>query len=254
MSMKYLGPSLDIHAGGVDNIFPHHENEIAQSETYTGKRFVKYWLHAEHLLVEGEKMAKSKGNFYTLRDLIKRGYDPRAIRFCLASSYYRRPLNFTLNGLEAADSSIQRIEDCRSRVLSIEPTSKEEVILEDIHDAKDRFIGGMDDDLNSPRALSSLFEMIRDVNRHLDSGASISLVEKEAILDLIGSANGVFDFLSSGEEDLPERVMQLIDEREEARAKKDYQRADVLREEIARNGFILEDTPRGVRWKRISSL
>jgi cysteinyl-tRNA synthetase len=250
MSMEYLGEGFDIHAGGVDNIFPHHENEIAQSECYTGGRFVKYWVHCEHLLVEGEKMSKSKGNFYTLRDLVERGFEPRAIRFALASSYYRHPFNFTLKGLEGCRSTLRRIEDFHDRIRDLEPAGDGGGMGELIDRAEAGFVAGMDDDLNSPRGLAALFELVRAVNRHLDAGGAIDADGRERILRFVDRVDRVFDLLPVEEASAPEAVLRMIREREEARKRRDFETADRLRAEIAREGFILEDTPDGVKWRR----
>jgi cysteinyl-tRNA synthetase len=254
MSMKYLGESFDIHAGGVDNIFPHHENEIAQSESLTGGRFVKYWLHCEHLLVEGEKMSKSKGNFYTLRDLMDRGYSPRTIKFALSSSYYRHPFNFTLSGLEGCGATLQRIDDFRNRLLEVESVPGRGTIEEIVGKSENEFTAAMDDDLNSPRALAALFEMIRDVNRLLDADKGIGQSEKESLFRFIDRVDRVFDIFPFEEAVLPEKISRLIQKREEARDRKDYTTADRLRDEIATEGYILEDTAKGVKWKRRESV
>ncbi len=254
MSMKYLGPSFDIHAGGVDNIFPHHENEIAQSEAFTGQTFVKYWLHSEHLLVEGEKMSKSKGNYYTLRDLVDMGHDPRAIRFLLATSYYKHPLNFTIEGLRGTESTLQRLADFHDRVTQLDAGSESSGLQEIIDRAREQFFAGMDDDLNCPRAMAGLFEMIREVNKQIDSGNPLGDKERKDILNLLELINSVFLILPTGDVELPESVRRMIEEREEARDLKDYERADVLRQKIADEGFLLEDTPKGVKWKKMSGV
>jgi cysteinyl-tRNA synthetase len=254
MSMKYLGKSFDIHTGGVDNIFPHHENEIAQSEAYTDEPFVRYWLHSEHLIVDGEKMSKSKGNYYTIRDLVDMGHDPKAIRFSLASSYYKHPLNFTLNGLEGIGSTLRRIGDFHRRIVEMDAGKSAGGIRELVERARDQFYAGMDDDLNCPRALGSIFEMVRQVNKHLDLGESIDEEERSGIIDLIDSADHVFEFLPEDEDVLPEKVAGMIEEREEARGKEDYAKADKLRDDIAREGFLLEDTPKGVKWRKSSGV
>jgi len=254
MSMKYLGESFDIHAGGVDNIFPHHENEIAQSESFTGRTFVKYWLHSEHLLVEGEKMSKSKGNYYTLRDLIERGHDPRAIRFSLATSYYKHPLNFTIEGLRAAESTLRRVADFRDRVRELEAGSEPAGLLETIDRAREQFFSGMDDDLNWPRAMSGLFEMMREANKQIDAGNRLGEKERNDLLNLLELIDRVFLIFPEDDVELPDTVRRMIEEREEARESKDYERADVLRQQIADEGYLLEDTASGVKWKKMSGV
>ncbi len=254
MSMRYLGHSFDIHSGGVDNIFPHHENEIAQSEAYTGRTFVNYWLHSEHLLVEGEKMSKSKGNYYTLRDLVAMGHDPRAIRFSLASSYYRHPLNFTIEGLKGAESTLRRLADFYDRVKELDTGAELAGLQEVIDRAEEQFFAGMDDDLNCPRAMAGLFEMIREVNKQIDSGNLLGEKERRDILNLFELIDRVFLILPTDEIELPEDVRRMIEEREEAREVKDYDRADILRRRIADEGYLLEDTPKGVKWKKMSGV
>jgi len=250
MSMKYLGSSFDIHTGGVDNIFPHHENEIAQSEPHTGKPFVRYWLHCEHLLVDGRKMSKSEGNYYTLRDLLERGYEPMAIHFLLASSYYRHPLNFTLGGLEGAHSTLIRIGDFHTRVMESAVEGSPGEIRNIVERAGKGFVEGLEDDLNCPKAQAPFFEMIREVNRRLDAGCRVSHEERSEILDLIDRIDRIFGILPREKAILPEKVSRMIREREEARTRKDYPEADRLRKEIEREGFLLEDTQSGVKWKR----
>lgn len=250
MSMKYLGESFDIHTGGVDLIFPHHENEIAQSEAATGKPLARFWLHCEHLLVRGQKMAKSLGNYYTLRDLMNLGYDPKAIRFLLLSANYRAPLNFTEDGLKQAERSVTRILDFVERVRRTKgfehrPSTMEERILE----AEKGFEEAMDDDLNTPAALAALFEFIRDMNRAIDEG-KVSDGDLQKAYQLMLKLDKVLGIIATKEERLEEDVERLIKIREDARKRKDWALADKIRAELAERGIILEDTPQGVRWKR----
>src|ERR1700674_3053245 len=172
MAMKYLGETIDIHTGGVDLTFPHHENEIAQSEAATGKHFVRYWLHAEHLLVEGEKMSKSLGNFFTLRDLFAKGYKPSALRFALASVPYRRQLNFTFDGLQQATSSVERLRNFAARLAQGKfPTGKKKGMAARVAEAAEEFDAGLSDDLNTARALGAVFEFGREANIAIDKRA-----------------------------------------------------------------------------------
>jgi cysteinyl-tRNA synthetase len=168
MSMKYLGESFDIHTGGADNIFPHHENEIAQSEAATGKKFVQTWMHCAHLVVNGEKMSKSKGNFFTLRDLLERGYSAQAIRYLLVSQHYRKPLNFTLDGIAWAASNLNRLGDCLRRLERALPTGRDESLGRFFSTSREQFYQAMDDDLNSATALGFLFELVREMNTASD--------------------------------------------------------------------------------------
>ena len=251
MSMKYLGESFDIHCGGVDLIFPHHENEIAQSEGATGNPFVKYWIHGAHLIVEGEKMSKSRGNFYTLRDLLEKGYSPLAIRYLLSSVRYRTQLNFTLEGLGQATSAVARANNFLQKTREI-PANRpaNDRVQEQIREAREGFEKGLDNDLNTAEALGALFTLIRRANPLLEE-ASVGAEQKHEILELFSAANQVFDvFEVEGNQLEDERVQELINQREDARRRRDYTRADEIRDQLAGQGITLEDTREGTRWKR----
>jgi cysteinyl-tRNA synthetase len=251
MSMKYLGETFDIHAGGVDLIFPHHENEIAQSEGATGKPFVKYWLHAEHLKVDGETMSKSKGNYYTFRDLKEQGFSPVAIRYLLLSVPYRKQINFTLEGLRAAEKTVEGLRNFRARLeeARVEDGSNSE-LTEAARVAAAEFEAGMDDDLNTSVALAALHNLSREVNSALACG-SIPAANKKELTQLLDRFDSVLNVLARPEpEILDEDIQALIDERQEARRRRDFGRADELRDELATRGVVLEDTKDGVRWKR----
>jgi cysteinyl-tRNA synthetase len=253
MAMKYLGETLDIHAGGIDLTFPHHENEIAQSEAITGKPFAKFWLHAEHLIVEGQKMSKSLGNFYTLRDLIDKGYSPEIIRYLLISVPYRNKLNFTFDGLKAAATSIDRIRNFKLRIDTERfAEGKSDAMEERSRAAQQRFEESLDDDLNTAEALAAVFEYVRDANSAMDSG-EYREGNKESTLKFLERFDSVFDVLkptvsASGLSD--SEVEALIAERQQARKSKNFQRADQIRNELLEKGVILEDTKEGMRWKR----
>ena len=251
MSMKYLGESFDIHCGGVDLVFPHHENEIAQSEAATGNPFVKYWIHGAHLIVEGEKMSKSRGNFYTLRDLLEKGYSPLAIRYLLSSVRYRTQLNFTLAGLGQAASALERANNFLQKTREI-PADRpgNDGVQEQIREAREGFEKGLDNDLNTAEALGALFTLIRRANPLLEE-ASVGAAQKHEILELFSAANQVFDvFEVEGNQLEDERVQELINQREDARRNRDYTRADEIRDELAGQGITLEDTREATRWKR----
>ena len=255
MSMKYLGESFDIHAGGVDLIFPHHENEIAQSEGATGKPFVRTWFHAEFLLVEGEKMSKSKGNYYTVRDLIKQGFSPMAIRYLLVSVPYRTQLNFTLEGLRGAESAMEKLRNFRRRVKEYQSAAgAHERVTELVAKARDAFEAGMNDDLNTSSALAALHDLRRDVNIAIDAG-EFGADDRTAVLDFIERANAVLGVLGAAEDEqvdaqLVAEIDSLIDERNAARKNRDFKRADEIRHQLGERGILLEDTPQGTKWKR----
>jgi cysteinyl-tRNA synthetase len=254
MSMKYLGESFDIHCGGVDLIFPHHENEIAQSQGATGKPFVKTWFHVEFLLVEGEKMSKRKGNFYALRDLVEKGYSPQAIRFLLLSVPYGTQLNFTFDELHARQSSLERLQNFKVRVTEFRaPGGSHSRAQKAITSAGAAFEAGMDNDLNTSAALAAVFDLVRDINIAMDNG-ELGEEDKVATLKFLDSVDSVLGVLGreSGRNIPPElqaRVDELIKQRHAARRDRNFARADQIRDELAALGVILEDTPQGTRWK-----
>ena len=251
MSMKYLGETFDLHLGGIDLVFPHHENEIAQSEGATGEKFVRYWLHFEHLKVEGETMSKSKGNYYTFRDLTGKGFSPAAIRYFLLSVPCRKQLNFTFDALQGAEKTVESLRDFRAR---LEEAKTEAGVNNELHDATQQalteFEAGMDDDLNTSVALAAVHELTREVNTALarrvlreDNRCEIiAAIERiDSVLNVIGRPQ---------REMLDEEIQKLIDERQEARHRRDFARADEIRNQLAGRGIVLEDTKDGVRWKR----
>jgi cysteinyl-tRNA synthetase len=231
-------------------MFPHHENEIAQSEAATGRKFVNYWLHNEHLLVEGRRMAKRFGNFYTLRDLLKMGYDPKAIRYLLVSTQYRQQFNFTFEGLEAAKGAIERLRNLMRRLQDADGKNSGEKSTQLMNKVQASFGEAMDDDLNISIALAALFDFVRDINNLLDANA-LSRDEANQILALIASFDKVLGVIGEAkkEETLPKDAEELIKKREEARKAKDWKTADAIRQRLKAMGIIIEDTPQGVRWR-----
>jgi cysteinyl-tRNA synthetase len=251
MSMKYLGETFDIHAGGIDLVFPHHENEIAQSEGATGAQFARYWMHAEHLKVEGESMSKTRGNYYTFRDLREKGFDPYAIRYLLISVPYRKQLNFTFEGLRGAEKTVESLRDFRTRLkrTRAEPGSNPELRAVAAR-ALEEFESGMDDDLNTSVALAAIHNLSREVNRAIDSHA-LRADDQREMLELVARFNSVLNIFGEDSEQLLDAEIQsLIDERQQARHRRDFARADEIRDGLASRGITLEDTRDGVRWKR----
>jgi cysteinyl-tRNA synthetase len=252
MSMKYLGETFDIHAGGVDLIFPHHENEIAQSEAATGKQFVNYWLHSEHLIIEGEKMSKSKGNFYTVNDLIQQGIDPLTLRFLLMSAHYRKQLNYTSASISQAKEAVDRLISFKLRLMTevIKEGSASEKIVSLLEKTKTEFENAMDDDLNISSALASIFELIRQVNILIDNN-ELTKGDAELIILYLKKFDKVLGVIFTEKDRIEDgELISLIEERNRARKEKNYQRADEIRDYLLKKGIILEDTKTGTRWKR----
>ena len=270
MSSKYLGETFDIHCGGVDNIFPHHENEIAQSEAFTGKKFVNYWLHCHHLVVNGEKMAKSKGNYFTLRDLLAKNIDPLSIRFLLLSTHYRKTLNFTFDALDQAQASLRRINEFAGELKSVRfPEGQTQAVGQAIKEAEKKFISGLSDDLNISMALTALFSLIKKMNILISRG-KIKNKDAQYLLSFLNSVDSVLgvitpmikvvvsDKVTVTDEAKVEvqpfaEILEKIKLREQARAERNYQLADQIRIELLDQGIVLEDTKEGVRWKILAS-
>ncbi len=250
MSMKYLGETFDIHTGGVDNIFPHHEDEIAQSEAATGKAFVRYWLHCAHLVVDGKKMSKSLGNFYTLRDLLARGYTGREIRYELISTHYRQSLNFTFEAVEAARAALKRLDEFTERLEEAAGEKEQQTAPPSWASAglKD-FCAALDDDLNIAGALGALFDMVHAGNKALNE-KMVSAGEAWATLGLLDQMDKVLGFLKPEEETVDPEVVAMADLRQRARRDRNWTEADRLREELAARGWEVQDTAQGPKLKR----
>jgi cysteinyl-tRNA synthetase len=245
MSTKYLGDTLDIHGGGVDLIFPHHENEIAQSECKTGKQFVRYWFHVEHLMINGRKMSKSEGNFFTLRDLVAKGYSPKAIRLVLISTHYRKPLDFTEEKVKQAESTVKNLElfiAKMKKVLSknneITPTK-----LDIIENAKNKFVESMDDDLNVPEALGIVFSLISEFEN--TNITAISSKEAEEILRFLADVKRVLDFFDMDIDEVPQEALRMLEERENLRKNREFSKADEIRNRLTEMGYEVIDTKIG---------
>lgn len=250
MSMKYLGETFDLHTGGIDNLFPHHENEVAQAEAATGKRFVKYWMHCAHLLVDNKKMSKSLGNFYTLRDLLQKGYSPKALRYLLLSTHYRQQLNFTFEALEAAKAGIERLNDFAAMLRSVKVEGMvHEKVRGFVDDCIQQFDDAMDDDLNIAPALASIFDMVKNIYK-FDSEEKLTKADADMIYDTLLTFDLVLGVVDKEVAKLDAEIDALVKEREDARLKKNFKKADEIRDLLKSKGIILEDSPAGVRWKR----
>ena len=251
MSMKYLGETFDIHSGGVDLQFPHHENEIAQSEGATGKHFAKYWIHSEFLKIDDITMSKSKGNFFTFRDLKEQGYSPLSIRYLLLSVPYRKQLNFTFEGLQGAESTVERLRNFRSLVVEVKAKDGTNPdAAASVTKALADFEVAMDDDFNNAAALAAIHDMVREINTVL-AGDGVHADDQAAVLDAIAKFDSVLGiFGEQATELLDADIETLIAERQDARHNRDFARSDEIRDELAARGIVLEDTKDGVRWKQ----
>lgn len=249
MATEILGDTVDIHVGGVDNMFPHHENEIAQSECATGKKFVKHWLHAEHLIVDGKKMSKSLGNFFSLRDLLNKGYTGREVRYMLLHTHYKTQLNFTLDGLNGVRTTLNRLQDFvrRVREISGEKSGNAKDLID--HTLK-QFNEALADDLNISVALAALFDFVREINGLIDKG-ELGEADKKEILDFLKHLDKALGVLPLEEEEAaPSELVKFLEERESARKAKNWALADQLRDKITNSGWTIEDTPQGARLKK----
>jgi len=248
MSSKYLGQPFDIHGGGVDLIFPHHENEIAQAEAAEGKKFVNYWFHNEWLLVEGKKMSKSLGNFYNLRDILDKGYHPLAVRYLLLATHYRQQLNFTFKGLDSAKSSLQRIWGFMKKLDECNGKGDAPGVSKAGDKAVKLFEDNLNNDLEISGALAAVFDFIKEINVIMPS---LSQKDAQKVKKTMGLFDSVLGFIVVEEEEVDQQIQELIDEREKARKAKDFKKADMIRDKLKKQGIVLEDTPKGVRWKRL---
>jgi len=250
MGMQYLGPSFDLHTGGIDNMFPHHEDEIAQSEAATGSQFVRYWMHCAHLVVDGRKMSKSLGNFFTLRDLLKEGFTGREVRYVLASAHYRQALNFTFDALRAARASLARIDEFRARLTEYcaGATPADGDLPEWVQVARAAITGAWAEDLGMPESLGALFDLIHAGNRALDARTSPTSIA--AAITLIDDLDRVYGFLAPVAATPDVGVEALLAARQAARKGRDFPEADRLRAAIEAAGWIIQDTPTGPKLKR----
>jgi cysteinyl-tRNA synthetase len=278
MAMEYLGESFDLHAGGEDLIFPHHENEIAQSESVTHKMFARHWMHVRFLLVDGRKMSKSEGNFYTLRDLLLKGYKASAIRLALISVPYRHQFNFTFDGLTEATAAIERLRTFSQRLIAIHfAPGLTPALQEAAAKAQAEYTAALSNDLNTAEARAPIFDLVRTANTAMDQGL-LKAGDRDAILSVLGSFDAVFDVLEDRDAEATARALKwaeregrigeaapellarqgltdemidaLVAERTQAKRQRNFARADAIRNELAEKGVVIEDAKDGVRWKR----
>ncbi|SFC80713.1 cysteine--tRNA ligase [Clostridium uliginosum] len=257
MAKKLLGETIDIHAGGMDLVFPHHENEIAQSEALTGKQFANYWLHAAFVNIDNKKMSKSLNNFFTAREILDK-YDADTVRFLMLSGHYRIQINFSQDLLESAKSSIERLYNCINNLENLidevkkqDMDEEEKLYLKSLDKYRDRFIEKMDDDFNTADAISVLFDLTKDINSNITIDSSKDLCEKSLlIVRELGKPLGMLQ--KSTKQDLETEIQAMVDKRQQARKDRDFALSDKIRDELKSRGIVLEDTPQGVRWKKVN--
>ncbi|TAN38516.1 MAG: cysteine--tRNA ligase [Verrucomicrobia bacterium] len=251
MSMKYLGQSFDLHTGGVDNIFPHHEDEIAQSEAATGQPFVKYWMHCAHLVVDGKKMSKSLGNFFTLRDLLDKGYSGREIRYELLATHYRQSLNFTFTALDAARAALGRLDEFSDRLRTIAGVADPDHHLPAwAQQALDAFTAALDEDLNISAALAALFDMITAGNRAMNE-KTLNAAGASTVLGLLKRFDSVLGFLQPEQQQADADALALLEQRQAARKAKNWPESDRIRDELKKRGWVIQDTAQGPKLKKM---
>ena len=258
MAIKYLGETIDIHSGGQDLIFPHHENEIAQSEAATGKPFAGYWVHNGFINVNNEKMSKSAGNFFTVRDIVKQ-FDYEVIRFFMLSAHYRSPINFSAELLEQSKNALERIYNCLDNLIHLKKyavvsdmTDDERLLSQRLSEIKNSFIQALDDDLNTADSIAALFDIVKEVNSSLTAASNPSVSIIDSSYSLIRELGGVLGIAVRKEEkNLDAEVEGLIEQRQQARKDKNWKLADEMRDKLKEMGIVLEDTPQGVKWKKI---
>ena len=249
MSMKYLGETLDIHGGGVDLIFPHHENEIAQSEAATGKSFSRFWFHNEWVLVEGKKMSKRYNNFYTLRDVLAKGYSPKAVRYLLMNAHYRSPLNFTFEGLKDAETTVTRLIEFMDKLDEIKGGAHNEEVSELISKVKKEFEEAMDDDLNMPLAMAVIHKFVSKINKLITEG-NFGKRNAEEVKRVMREFDNVLGILEHEKVEVPEEIRKLVEEREKARKEKNFKKSDEIREKIRKMGWEVQDTTEGQKIRK----
>ncbi|MBN2795005.1 MAG: cysteine--tRNA ligase [Clostridia bacterium] len=251
MINKHLGKTIDIHAGGKDLVFPHHENEVAQSEAYTGKTLANYWMHNGYINIENKKMSKSEGNFFTVREILEQ-YDSEVVRFFLLSVHYRHPVNFSRELVQSAASGLERIYTARDNMIHLMNTAvemiteEEKALIEGYQKHKSKFIEALDDDFNTADGIAAIFELVRDLNKDTNETSSRQFILES--MDLLNELTGVLGILTKENNALSDTLQALIDERQEARKNKDFEKADALRQALLDQGIVIEDTPTGVKW------